>query len=105
MELFNKAIQQSAMLAKKRSIYALFDSPDRANCFSLSAADLYLDYSKQNITQAELAQLISWADDNNLAQKISDMFMGKKINNTEHRAVLHTVLRAPTHIKKSRVRR
>lgn len=100
MELFNKIIQKSAALAKKRSIYALFDTPtNRADDFSVSAADLYLDYAKQNITQAELEQLITWANDHHLSKQISGMFAGEKINNTEHRAVLHTVLRAPAHIK------
>lgn len=101
MELFNKtSIQQDAELAKKRSILTLFDTPNRADDFSVNAANLYLDYSKQNITNVELAQLISWANANGLAQKIKDMFSGKKINNTEQRAVLHTALRAPAHIKK-----
>lgn len=103
MELFTKEIQQSAKQAKNRSIFALFNgasNSNRVDDFSVSAADLYLDYSKQNITKAELEQLISWANDNALAQKINDMFSGKKINNTEQRAVLHTVLRAPAHIKK-----
>jgi len=101
MELFNQktSIKSDAELAKKRSILALFDTPNRANNFSASAADLYLDYSKQNITKAELDNLISWAKDNNLAQKINAMFRGEKINNTERRAVLHTVLRAPASIK------
>lgn len=100
MELFNEAIQESAALAVNRSIYALFDTPNRANDFSVSAADLYLDYSKQNITQAELRQLISWAEENNLSQKINAMFQGEKINNTEQRAVLHSLLRAPEQTKK-----
>ena len=101
MELFNETIQKSAALAKKRSICALFDIPtNRADDFSVSAADLYLDYSKQNITNTELTQLITWANENNLSKKIAAMFNGEKINNTEQRAVLHTVLRAPEQIKK-----
>lgn len=100
MELFNKAIQNSATLAKTRSIYSLFDTPNRVNDFSLNAANLYLDYSKQNITSAELSQLIAWANDHKLSDQINHMFTGEKINNTEKRAVLHTVLRAPDHIKK-----
>ncbi len=101
MELFNKKIQKSAELAKQRSILALFETLGRVDDFSVKAAGLYLDYSKQNITKIELEQLIFWANDNVLAQKINDMFSGKKINNTEQRAVLHTALRAPSHIKKS----
>ncbi len=101
MELFNETIQKSAALAKKRSICALFDIPtNRADDFSVSAADLYLDYSKQNITNTELTQLITWVNENNLSKKIAAMFNGEKINNTEQRAVLHTVLRAPEQIKK-----
>jgi glucose-6-phosphate isomerase len=99
MELFNKVIQKSAELAKQRSIFALFDTPSRAENFSVSAADLYLDYSKQNITKAELANLVSWANKNELTQKINAMFSGDKINNTERRAVLHTVLRSPASVK------
>ncbi|MCI2285073.1 hypothetical protein L3081_18825 [Colwellia sp. MSW7] len=80
MELFNKIIQKSAALAKKRSICALFDTPtNRADDFSVSAADLYLDYAKQNITQAELEQLITWANDHHLSKQISGMFLGKKL--------------------------
>lgn len=101
MELFNNHnhITQDAELANKRSISALFDTPYRAEEFSVNAADLYLDYSKQNITKAELGNLISWAKSNHLAQKINAMFSGDKINNTEQRAVLHTVLRAPASVK------
>jgi len=101
MELFNShpVISEAAELAKKRSILALFDTPNRVNNFSVNAADLYLDYSKQNITKPELDNLISWAIDNNLAKKINAMFNGEKINNTENRAVLHTVLRAPKNVQ------
>jgi len=103
MELFNNniIIKEDAECAKKRSIFALFDIPNRVNDFAVSAADLFLDYSKQNITQAELNNLIAWANDNSLAAKINAMFSGEKINNTEKRAVLHTVLRAPDNIKQA----
>lgn len=101
MELFNKEIQQSITLAKQRSILSLFEHSTRADDFSVKAAELYLDYSKQNITSGELIQLITWANDNALAQKISEMFSGKRINNTEQRAVLHTALRAPAHMQES----
>ena len=78
MELFNKEIKKSAEQVRKRSILGLFDTANRANDFSVEAANLYLDYSKQNITKIELDNLISWANDNGLAQKINDMFNGKK---------------------------
>ena len=103
MELFNNniTITEDAERAKQRSIFALFDTPNRVNDFAVSAADLFLDYSKQNIIQAELNNLISWANDNSLSVKINAMFSGEKINNTENRAVLHTVLRAPDNIKQA----
>jgi len=101
MELFNKIIQKDAKLAENRSILALFDTPNRVEDFSVSAADLFLDYSKQNITRPELNNLISWANENALTQKINAMFNGELINNTEQRAVLHTVLRAPESVKNS----
>ena len=103
MELFNQntGIQNDIELAKKRSILALFGTPNRVDDFSVRAADLYLDYSKQNITKPELDNLVSWANENALTQKINAMFSGDKINNTEQRAVLHTLLRAPINIKKS----
>lgn len=100
MELFNQKIQVSAEQAKMRSILTLFKTPSRADDFSVNAADLCLDYSKQNITENELSQLIEWANEKGLTQQIKSMFAGEKINNTEQRAVLHTVLRAPEKIKR-----
>jgi len=105
--------------AKSRTILSLFDQGidqgidqeidqkagedlekwNRAENFSLKAAGLFLDYSKQNISKTELTKLILWAQENQLLDKINSMFAGDKINNTEQRAVLHTVLRAPKSIK------
>ena len=67
---------------------------------SLSAAGLFLDYSKQNITEQELSSLLLWANKQKLADSIKSMFFGDKINSTENRAVLHSVLRAPNSVKK-----
>jgi len=101
MELFDKkiSIKKAAQLAKSRSVLDLFDTLGRVDDFSLSAADLYLDYSKQNITKKELEHLVTWAEECNLSDQIQAMFSGDKINNTEQRAVLHTVLRAPSNVK------
>jgi len=85
--------------AKLRSIFKLFNDKNRVEEFTVNATNLYLDYSKQNITKNELNDLISWANENKLSQHITDMFAGDKINNTEQRAVLHTVLRAPSQVK------
>lgn len=85
--------------AKSRSILSLFSESkyikNRAEYFSVSAPHIFLDYSKQNINDAELEQLVEIAKEANLAQSIVKQFSGNKINNTEKRAVLHTLLRAP----------
>ena len=101
MDFFTEksAIKKAVVCANSRTILSLFDADNRADDCSVNTAELFLDYSKQNITTAELEHLISWANDNSLAQKINSMFVGEKINNTENRAVLHTVLRAPSNIK------
>lgn len=67
----------------------------RFDKFTVAASGLFLDYSKQNLDQSVLDHLIDWAVERELASKVTAMFQGAKINNTEDRAVLHTVLRAP----------
>jgi len=99
MELFNKTIQENINVAKQRSIFSLFSDPTRVDDFSVSAAGLSLDYSKQNITKLELDTLISWSKNQGLTQQIQAMFCGEAINNTEQRSVLHTLLRAPENVK------
>ncbi|AAZ25825.1 glucose-6-phosphate isomerase [Colwellia psychrerythraea] len=94
-----KKLSSLAHCAKTRSIVSLFDQKERANDFSLSTSHLYLDYSKQNITDVELEQLIEIAEDVGLSESITGQFNGDKINNTEGRSVLHTILRAPQVIK------
>jgi len=76
------------------------DEYDRAGDFSLNAAGVFLDYSKQNINRSELYGIVSWAEKSDLSTKIHSMFSGLRINNTEQRSVLHTVLRAPIKVKK-----
>jgi len=92
-------VKNAVVCAENRSILSLFDTPNRVTDFSLSAAGLYLDYSKQNITKTELSHLVTWADECKLSDHMKAMFSGKKINNTEQRAVLHSVLRAPSRVK------
>jgi len=67
----------------------------RGECFSLEQQGLFLDYSKNRITQETLSLLVDLAREAGLPSAIQDMFAGKKINKTEGRAVLHTALRAP----------
>lgn len=69
------------------------DDPKRAEKFSLEFSDLFLDYSKNLITEETIRLLVKLAKDSGLPQAIEDMFSGKAINVTENRAVLHTALR------------
>jgi glucose-6-phosphate isomerase len=56
---------------------------------------IYLDYSKNRVTDETLQLLLQLAEESGLEAKIGAMFRGEKINATENRAVLHTALRAP----------
>jgi glucose-6-phosphate isomerase len=67
--------------------------PNRHLKFSLHFNDILFDYSKNRITDQTLPLLIDLANHAGLKEKIKDMFCGAKINNTEHRSVLHTALR------------
>lgn len=85
--------------ALTRNIFSLFSDNDRSKKYSVSAAGLFLDYAKQNIVDNELESLFLLAERSNLSDKIAAQFDGELLNNTEQRAVLHTVLRAPAAIK------
>ena len=71
------------------------DDPTRGERMTVEALDLYLDYSKNRITDETLKLLFQLANESNLRARIDAMFRGEKINITEHRAVLHVALRAP----------
>lgn len=70
--------------------------PARGTRWTVSAAGLYLDYSKHRANQQTLALLTTLARDCGLQARTAAMFRGELINTTEQRAVLHTALRAPT---------
>jgi glucose-6-phosphate isomerase len=76
-----------------RSLFA--DDPQRADRFTIEAAGLFLDYSKNRITDETRKLLIQLAQESGLRERIDAMFRGEKINITENRAVLHVALRAP----------
>ncbi len=76
-----------------RDLFA--EDPQRGERFSIEAAGLYLDYSKNRVTDETLKLLLQLARDCDLGGRIEAMFSGEKINITEDRAVLHVALRAP----------
>lgn len=76
-----------------RDLSDLFDDPQRAAKFSVTAGDMLLDYSKTNLDTQTLSELFELADTADVAGKRAAMFAGAPINETEGRAVLHTALR------------
>ncbi|MBV8601044.1 MAG: glucose-6-phosphate isomerase, partial [Candidatus Eremiobacteraeota bacterium] len=76
-----------------RELFA--DDPKRGERLTLEAAGLYLDYSKNRITDETLRLLLRLAESAGLRERIDAMFRGEKINVSENRAVLHVALRAP----------
>src|ERR1700729_2356952 len=76
-----------------RSLFS--DDPGRAARFSIEAAGLFLDYSKNRITEETRKLLLQLAEESGLRERRDAMFRGEKINVTENRAVLHVALRAP----------
>jgi glucose-6-phosphate isomerase len=91
-----KALQLLAKASKKVHLRKLFaDDPGRAERMSAEALGIYLDYSKNRVTDQTMKLLLKLADECGLREKIDAMFRGEKINITENRAVLHVALRAP----------
>src|SRR5512136_1270985 len=76
-----------------RKLFA--DDPTRGERMTVEAVGLYLDYSKNRITDETLKLVLQLAEDCGLRGRIDAMFRGEKINVTEDRAVLHVALRAP----------
>jgi glucose-6-phosphate isomerase len=76
-----------------RTLFA--DDPKRGERLTLEAAGLYLDYSKNRITDETIQLLCQLARECGLGPSIEAMFRGDKINVTEDRAVLHVALRMP----------
>jgi len=72
----------------------LFETdPARAERFSIDMPQIYLDFSKNRITDIIFIQLAEFARETKLEQWREDMFSGKRINQTEDRSVLHVALR------------
>ena len=91
-----KALESNYKRVRELHLRNLFaDDPARAERMTAHAIGLYLDYSKNRITDHTLKLLIQLAVESGLQTRIDAMFRGEKINLTEDRAVLHLALRAP----------
>ena len=71
------------------------EDPKRGERMTAEAVGIYLDYSKNRITEETLKLLLQLAEESGLGSRIDAMFSGEKINITEKRAALHVALRAP----------
>ena len=85
--------QKKMREVRLRDLFA--DDPGRGQRMTAEAAGVFLDYSKNRITDETLKLLIDLAEQSGLRARIDAMFRGEKINVTEGRAALHVALRAP----------
>src|SRR5882762_2037367 len=91
-----KALEAHYEKVRDLHLRTLFEhDPKRGERLTAEAAGLYLDYSKNRITDETLDLLLQLAEESGLRARIDAMFGGEKINVTENRAVLHVALRAP----------
>src|ERR1039457_4677137 len=91
-----KALEQHYSEISGRPLRELFaEDPARGERLTAEAAGLYLDYSKNRITDETLRLLIQLAQESGLEQRRDMMFGGGPINVSENRAVLHIALRMP----------
>lgn len=91
-----KKLQAHRTIFDQQTLKKLFsEDPQRGEKMTLEAAGLFLDYSKNRITEETLQLLFQLAKESGLKERRDAMFRGEKINTTEKRAVLHVALRAP----------
>jgi glucose-6-phosphate isomerase len=91
-----KALEQHQAKIGARHLRDLFaEDPGRGERLTAEAAGLYLDYSKNRVTDETMALLIQLAEESGLAQHRDAMFAGERINVSENRSVLHVALRMP----------
>jgi glucose-6-phosphate isomerase len=91
-----KALQNHFKAIRSAHLRTLFaEDPGRGERMTVEGAGLFLDYSKNRVTNETLSLLLQLADESGLRNRIDAMFSGEKINITEKRAVLHVALRAP----------
>jgi len=76
-----------------RQLFA--DDPGRGERLTAEAAGLYLDYSKNRVTDETMRLLVQLAEESGLAERRDAMFRGDRINVSENRPVLHVALRMP----------
>jgi glucose-6-phosphate isomerase len=90
------ALENHYRQMKGRHLRRLFaEDATRGERLTVEAAGIFLDYSKNRITDETLRILLQLAHESGLRERIDAMFRGERINVSENRAVLHIALRAP----------
>ncbi|QEU12283.1 MULTISPECIES: glucose-6-phosphate isomerase [Dermabacter] len=93
-EAWQRLEEHDGMLDKGlREVFA--EDPDRAKKLSFEAADLFVDLSKNLVSEETVGLLLDLAKETGVCERRDEMFAGAHINTTEDRAVLHTALRRP----------
>src|ERR1700731_2697909 len=91
-----KALEPHYQQIQGKQLKQLFaDDPARGERFTVETGGIFLDYSKNRITDETLKLLIQLAEESGLRPRINAMFRVEKINIPRNRAVLHVALRAP----------
>ncbi len=89
-----KTLTEHSQTLKTKKISALFEEEKgRFELFSINAAGIFLDFSKNILTKETFSLLLKLAEEHDLKNWIKKMFSGEKINITENRSVLHIALR------------
>ena len=91
-----RALERHHAETSRTHLRQLFEAdPDRGERMAVEAARLYLDYSKNRVTDETIDLLARLADESGLTERREAMFRGEHINATEDRPVLHVALRMP----------
>ena len=94
-EAWRRLAEHRRQAAGLRLREAFAQDPGRAERFSLGLDRIFVDYSKNLITDETLSLLLDLAQQRGLSDRISELFSGREVNTTERRPALHTLLRAP----------
>ena len=92
---WNALLEHYASISGNKISHFFTENPDRFDEFSIEAAGILLDYSKNLADSTTLQLLLNLAQKAGLQDAIADMFSGESINNTEDRPALHVALRSP----------
>ncbi len=91
-----KALEEHYSQVRNLHLRKLFaDDPGRGERLAVEDVGIYLDYSKNRVTDETIQLLLQLAESSGLHERTEAMFRGEKINITENRPVLHVALRAP----------